>query len=160
MRTFREFLERETTLLLEFDGGDGDASGGSDGGGDGASRQFGYQLIYPVYADEGKWALNNPVDDRGVRSHGRKLHNIDLPKLKAVRFKSIISRTAPEAGPGFWEHKPDIGNPSSLEVTDEDELYPIGFGTDSKHPRKLVWDKPNPGDFGYNSRYKDFPSDL
>jgi len=142
MQTFKEFLKNETNLYLE----------GEDN--DGASRQFGYELIYPVYADEGGWALNNPVDlyfyqwaiERGLK-HGRNLHNIDNDKLQAIKFKSIKSLTAPDAGPEFWEHKPDTR--SNVEIK-EDDLVPIGIGKDSKHPMILQWDKPNPGGCGYN----------
>lgn len=149
MRSFKEFLEQDGTLFLEEDAGD-------------HNDQFGYQLIYPVYADNAKWALNDPRQmyffqwgvERGLQ-HGRELHNIDNEQLQGIAFKSLKSVTAPEPGSGFWVHRSD--DRPNLEPTNEPDLIPLGVGKDSKNPLVLQWNKPIPGGRYYRQDRRKLP---
>lgn len=87
-----------------------------------------------------------------------KFHNIDVNRFLDREFTNVSSTTLPEVGEGKWEHKPDDGSESSVEVDKMGELSMYGI---SKSPHKIDVD-PIPDDvsldYGIDSLFGDKPS--
>jgi hypothetical protein len=93
---FKEFL------VLEF--------GFSDSGSD----WFYGNYLYPSDAFDWPYTFSEPADFKFLqrrwqneRKEGRKFHNLDVADTLDTKFVSVYSNTMPEAGDGFWKHKPD-----------------------------------------------------
>lgn len=81
---------------------------------DSGSDWFYGSLLYPSDAFDWEDTIHEPQDflflqSRWEKEHklGRKFHNIKLDGVLDTKFTSIYSNTMPEAGHGFWKHKPD-----------------------------------------------------
>ena len=121
--TFKEWL-----LLEDI------ASGEDDPNGD---------FLYPTDAGDYAYVTNSPQEHqwlqwkwRQEKKQGRKFHNINQPEFDKRTYVSMKSNTMPEAGSGFWKHKPD--GAENVEAKKTDDLQAFGYWKNSKTPRILT----------------------
>lgn len=112
------------------------------GGGHGSDFFYGLQL-YPSDAYDYSWANNEPTELFFLQKRwkiekgwGRKFHNIDEPKFQRTTNYVSVKSSMPEAGSGFWEHKPDDGSGYIKPVTQKN-LTNLAIGKNSKDKREL-----------------------
>lgn len=85
-----------------------------DGFDDSGSDWFYGSVLLPSDAPDWAYARPHPADFKFLQSRwererkmGRKFHNLDLDDTLNTKFISVYSNTMPDAGDGFWKHKPD-----------------------------------------------------
>lgn len=99
-------------------------------------------LFYPTTGGEYLYASSEPMEHWWLqyrwdqeKSQGRKFHNIDQKEFDQRKYVTIQSTEMPDAGDGFWEHKPK--NKPSVKIVKFADFVSKGVAKDSKTPKIL-----------------------
>jgi hypothetical protein len=100
-------------------------------------------LFYPTTAGDYMYAVSEPIEhwwlqwkwNEAKHKLGRKFYNIDTEDFEKRDYVAIQSEDMPDAGDGFWKHRPDKDKPA-ISVKRHCDLM-LKIGKNSKNIKKL-----------------------
>lgn len=103
--------------------------------------------LYPTIAPDWTRSTDSAKQIKLVRDRWEKedrenrlsFKNINLDDFKKLPFKAVSSKSLPEVGDGFWKHKEDDWEESSVKVSEIDDLE--NYGVAKKADQKLSLEK-------------------